>query len=72
MLIYYYDFITASKVESLACVYHLSVLCSCYVHTITVTYISLPIVLFGVLTAGLIIMMPFDQLLLPGLAACKV
>ena len=35
----------------------------------THNFISLPIVLFG---AGLIIMMPFDQLLLPGLAACKV
>ena len=65
-------------VESFACVYLLCVLCSCYVHTITVTFtfihVSLPIVLFGVLTAGLIyiiIMMPFDQLLLRGLAACK-
>ena len=66
MLIFYHDFI------NLACVYHLCVLCSCYVHEITATIISLPIVLFGVLTAGLIIMMPFDELLLPWLAGCKV
>ena len=49
MLTFYHDFITASKVESFAV----------YTVMYTVTFISLPIVLFGVLTAGLIIMMPF-------------
>ena len=43
----------------------------CYVHTITV---SLPIVasMWSVDCWSYNIMMPFDQLLLPGLAACKV
>ena len=56
--------ITVSKVESFACVC-VDLYVHCYVHTIEAF-------LFGVLTAGLIIILPFYQLLLHALAACKV
>ena len=58
-------FITASKVESFVCVYHLCV----YVHS-TVMYTQLQFCKLANCTicSGLVIMIPFDQLLLPGLA----